>query len=419
MTAHSRFGGSSASRWLNCPGSVPLADKCPPKPGSVYAEEGTFAHALAEICLLAGETTANRHIGSEVIHPSIDSKKAVTKEMADAVNVYLEAVWDEYDRIAGTELFVEERFVLPLPSANGDEVFGTNDAMTFCPANGKLTVFDYKHGAGVSVSAFENKQLMFYAAGAVASHPEWDVQSIELVIVQPRAFSNAGDGVSRWEMPLFELLDYPAAIDAAVAEAKSDSPSMCAGEWCRWCPAAEICTVREQQFLEAAQLDFAGVAEIGPKAKLPDAESVDPARIGAILDGFDRLSDWVDMIRDRAMSLLNEGKEVPGYKLVEKQARRRWADNEEEIAAYLVTVHGLEDDEVRPRKLVTITEAEKQLKSKLGKDGFSAAKEQLTLGYTIKESSGLTMAPESDRRPAVSPGADYNGVNLDGLFNGE
>ena len=420
-TAHSRFGGSSASRWLNCPGSVALAEQLPPKAGSSYAEEGTFAHALAEMCLGNGDTAADRHLGKTVQHPSLDSEKVVTQEMIDAVNVYLDTVWETVDADPNTMLFVEERFELPVPSADEGEVFGTNDAMTFCHSTGRLTVFDYKHGQGVAVSAFENKQLMFYAAGAVASHPEWDVASIELVIVQPRAFQNAYDGVSRWEMELWQLLDYPAAIEAAVAQAKSDAPTMQAGDHCRWCPAAELCPVREQNFLEAAKLDFATVADVTAKTKLPQVEEMDPARMSAILEGFDHLAAWVDTIRDRVNSVLMEGGEVPGWKVVAKQARRRWVDNEEEIAGYLTMVHGLDDDAVRPRKLVTITEAEKQLKAALSKDDFATAKEGLTLGYTLKEPSGLTIAPESDRRPAVAPNsAEFGTVNLSGLFdNGE
>ena len=45
VLAHSSIvGGSTASRVINCPGSVALVAKMPPKPSSKYADEGTLLH---------------------------------------------------------------------------------------------------------------------------------------------------------------------------------------------------------------------------------------------------------------------------------------------------------------------------------------------------------------------------------------
>ena len=419
MMQHSRFGGSTASRWLNCPGSVGLSATMP-NVSSVYAEEGSFAHALAEQCLKGGDRVADGYIGTQVSLAAGDSgsNKIVDAPMAQAVQVYLDAVWEAFDEDPRAELYVEERFELPVPTAEPGEVYGSNDACIF--ASGKLTVVDYKHGMGVPVSAYENRQLMFYATGAVACHPDWDVQSIELVIVQPRAVgSDDNGGVKRWEMPLWQLLDYPAEIAAAIAEAKSDAPGFHAGEHCRWCPASTICTVREQNFLAAAKLDFASVAEITASTRLPVVDALELTRMAAILESADHLAAWVSSIRDRVEGLLLAGQPVPGWKVVEKQSRRRWVDNEEEIAAYLVMFYGLSDDDVRPRKLVTITETEKKLKSALDKSVFAAAKAELAAKYMLKESSGLTIAHEGDKRPAVVPAeAEFGSVNLSGLFDG-
>ena len=37
-------GGSTAERVINCPGSVKLVAKMPPKPSSTFADEGTLLH---------------------------------------------------------------------------------------------------------------------------------------------------------------------------------------------------------------------------------------------------------------------------------------------------------------------------------------------------------------------------------------
>ena len=417
MTTHSRSGGSKAAQWLNCPGSVPLSDQAPPGTTSRYAEEGSFAHALAEKALLDGEASAKRYLNTAVelcVSKGI-SKKLVNEEMIAAVDVYLDAVWSEYAE--GDEIYVEEKFVLDIKSAEPGEVFGSNDCTIYSPRTGKLTIFDYKHGQGVGVSAYENKQLMFYAAGAYASHPEWNVKSIELVIVQPRGPFD--DKVSRWEMPMFELIDYPALITRAVADSKLEEPTFSAGEHCRWCPASEICTVREKSFLDAALLDFDGIAEIEATTPLPAAATVDVARLAAILEGFDHLSAWVDTIRDRVNTMMLAGEKVPGFKVVDKVGRRKW-DDDKDPASYLTIMYGLAKHEVCPPKLVTITEAEKLLKAKLDKEAFKAAKEDLTVNYMTKESSGYAVVLDSDRRPAVVPVAqEFGSVNVDSLFGGE
>lgn len=81
---HSRFGGSSASRWMACPGSVVLCDQMPKQETSVWAAEGTLAHALAEHCLTNGERTTEQFVG-------------MTLETRNAVQVYLDAAYEETD----------------------------------------------------------------------------------------------------------------------------------------------------------------------------------------------------------------------------------------------------------------------------------------------------------------------------------
>ena len=59
--SHSHIvGGSTAKRVINCPGSVALCQKVPPKPSSKYADEGTLLHnVMAEIL---GSDKELRHV---------------------------------------------------------------------------------------------------------------------------------------------------------------------------------------------------------------------------------------------------------------------------------------------------------------------------------------------------------------------
>ena len=282
--AHSKFGGSIASRYLNCAGSVALCDTVPKPPSSKYAAEGTAAHALAEYCLLNGEREADLHVDEAFPHgPEFEMQRfVVTPEMAAAVQVYLDCVYAELDAAPDAELYVEQKFVFDLSNAEPGEVYGANDALVYTPSTGRLLVYDYKHGAGVSVSVENSAQLKFYAAGAALSKPDWPVSHVELVIVQPRsrdAEDNNG-GVKRWIMDPLELIEFPAEIDAAVAAAKAPNPPLKPGSWCRWCPAAAVCPARERDAIQAATLDYAGIGDLSPKM-LPEPPTLDVARIGA------------------------------------------------------------------------------------------------------------------------------------------
>ena len=51
MAAHAILGASSSKRWMMCPGSVKQSSSVPNGPSSKYAEQGTAAHTLGEMCL--------------------------------------------------------------------------------------------------------------------------------------------------------------------------------------------------------------------------------------------------------------------------------------------------------------------------------------------------------------------------------
>ena len=80
-TQHALLSASGAHRWLHCTGS-PLLEKDFPDSTSVYAQEGTLAHELCELKLMAytGEITKrkltsmkNKLMKSELWQPEMDS----------------------------------------------------------------------------------------------------------------------------------------------------------------------------------------------------------------------------------------------------------------------------------------------------------------------------------------------------------
>lgn len=402
---HAVFGGSSASRWLKCPGSTALIASVPAKPSSGYADEGTVAHELAARCLKDDQHPR------DFVGQTFDGLPpiAVSDEMCAAVLVYLEAVTHELARSKTAELYVEHGFILDIDGAAG-EVFGTNDAMVYHPDTGRLVVFDYKHGVGVSVSAEDNDQLKFYAAGAVFSNPTWKLSEVHLVIVQPRArdMEEAG-AVKWWTMETLDLMEFQGQCAEAIAEAKAPMPKLQTGPWCKWCDAAAVCPAREADALKAATLDFADMTEVTAGA-LPDPRDFDATRLAQVLKGLQIVSAWQAQVQEYVEAIMLSGTPVPGFKVVEKIGRAKWVAADEDVASFAGLMFGVEEDAIRPRKLTTIGDAEKLLKQ------AGATKDQIDdfkMQFTLKESSGLTIAPESDRRHAVNAAQrDFGDVKI-------
>ena len=403
MGDHSLVGGSGAYRWMNCPGSVRLIASLPPKPSSEAADEGTAAHALAAYCLKEGERFASHFIGG-----TPDGRVGApvfTIAMCEAVQVYLDAVWEEMDTDPDAYLYVEENFELPL--GDPGEAFGTVDALVWHPKTGRLRVFDYKHGVGTLVDAEDNDQAQYYAAGAIANHTAWDVKEIEVTIVQPRSWQD-GEKVRNWIVHPVDLgLWVEEARDALTATKRADAPFK-VGPWCEktFCDAIAFCPMMKQTAEEVAGVSFEKLtADV-----LPLATELTIAQLEEIVLKASILATWARKAEEHLESLLMQGHQGVAFKVVEKLGRRKYVENDEEIVEFIDMVFGIPPDVATRTQLQTLTEMKKILKQ------HGATKEQIDdfeLRFTVKESSGLTMAPASDRRPAVTPNAaDFGSVNL-------
>lgn len=373
--AHSAIGASSAYRWWNCPGSVRLCDGIEDK-ASEYAEEGTRAHEFAEYCLTTGVKDASGPDAREHVH--------WTPEIAEAVQEYLDLIWPKVGK--GSELEVERRFHL---TDIDEDAYGTNDAMIYHPKKRLLEIFDYKHGAGVSVDAEDNKQLLYYALGAALAKDNLPIEQITMWIVQPRC--NHPDGpVRSWTISAEDLMDWAGDLKQAVARTKEPDAPLVAGAQCRWCPAAPICPANQEFAIQGAKLDFTDPAEL-PENELSD-----------LLDRISHIEAWIRSVREYAYARAMAGDPPRGYKLVQKRPSRKWAD--EKGAIKYIRRLGLLEEDYYEKKLKSVAQIEKQL----DRDD----REPLA-DFVVKESSGLTLAPDTDRRPAVTPNATDDFVETD------
>ena len=327
-SGHALLAPSAAHRWLECPASVPFSLQFPDGETSVYAEEGTLAHAAAE-CILRDDKAGLDSVKRKILAGGFDP------EIPEKVRKYTDYVTALRDSVHG-ELFVEQR--LALTAITGEEgAKGTSDAVILAP--GELYVVDLKYGQGDKIDAPENPQLLIYAAAAYQAFSFADIERVTVAIVQPRL-----DHVSEWTLDLSDLLaraDDVRKKAAAVLAMKDASPE--AWEYhpglktCKYCKARSSCRA-----LAAACLSAAGV-EILEKSKTPRLVA---AEIGKILEALPMIEKWGDTMRETAIAELTAGRDVPGWKLVAGRAGpRKWADekaSEYSIASYTQTKSAIE-----------------------------------------------------------------------------
>jgi hypothetical protein len=344
-----------------------------PNKSSEYAIEGTTAHALAELALKK-ERDADFWVGLEI------EGWEVTEEMAEAVQVYVDHIKNVLQE--GDDLRLEQRVTLerlgpPRP------MFGTCDCLIYRRSEKKLFVYDYKHGAGVPVDVEGNKQLRYYALGALLSlDKDEPCETIVAGIIQPRA--NHPDGPVREDtFGAGDLLDFASELIEGVEKTLEPGAPLNPGSHCRFCSAAAVCPARRDQAFELAQVEF---GEIVPDIIDPRTMSIET--VANLLSKADQIEDWIRSLRSHVLSELEAGNHVPGFKLVNKRASRVWNDQAKLIE--WAESRGIHEDELFDKKVKSPAQLEKVV-----------GKKNLPTEFVSSVSSGVTLARADDKRPAA------------------
>jgi hypothetical protein len=388
--SHAILGASSASRWINCPGSVNAAAAMPSRDEektSLYADEGTAAHNLAEHCLTARELPENL-IGATVRGKI--QEWPITEEMAEAVHLYIDEVDYHVSRFGGpSKVHVDiERSVKPLPDR--DDLWGTADVMIYEPF-GELVVLDFKYGRGIVVEVEWNDQMMFYGLGALQEIGVQDVSTVTIVVVQPRAPHPDGP-VRRWTVGTDVLLEFADNLSAAADLTADPEAPLRAGDHCRFCPAAVPCPEMNRLRLQTAATDFDNLpAEIEqPAAHVRLPNPADPEELAKAMKIIPLLEYWSKEVHGYVHAELERGVEIPGWKLVRGRANRAWRDSAD-VERRLKNKTGVRVDKIYKRTLQTPAQIEKVV----GKDWVAR--------HSHKPEGKLTVAPANDSRPAEKP----------------
>lgn len=356
----------------------------PQKGSSKWADHGTMKHTVLEQCLMsARQIDAATFIGEEFKFAT--ETFTFSEEDAACVQIaidYARKRFEDAKRDAGgadnCQSWCEQKVKV------ADECWGTLDIGVYAGEEW-LEVIDYKGGSGIPVEAVGNKQAGPYIVGLLKLlHNRPAPKKIIFTIVQPSCFHKDGP-IRSWEISLLDALDIEADIEDELEATRDPKAKPNPGPWCRWCSATVICPAMKDVANEAAKTDFAP-----PTAG--DA-GVDMDALAAQLQTVEVLEAYIKSVREFAYETAQRGHKIPGFKLVQKRAIRKWRDDAEVMdwgEAMGVEVYG-------DRPLLSPAQVEKRLPGKL-----KAAVDKMT----VKQSSGLTLVSEDDKRPEASVTAE-------------
>lgn len=380
---HAILSASSAKRWLTCTPSALLEcaekqDEC-----SVYAEEGTAAHAWAEneLSFYFKKIDADKFLKNK-LELTKQYERYINKEFEEYVMTYVEFVKDLYKGYEKVNQHPHIYFEMRVNFSNVvPQGFGTSD--TVIVTDDTIHIVDLKFGVGVPVSAVDNPQLRLYAFGVLNMFPgktEW----VRMSIVQPRLDNDDTETLTKKELLKYMFDTVSPKAEMAIKGIGKFNPTEDA---CRWCKLKGKCKARADLQLKEAQKEF----EIYDEPILAQELSVE--QISEILTIAPKFIDWFKDVQAYALGQLMQGVEIPGYKLVEGRSTRIITDPDK-VKEILLKVGFTEDDIMKPREMLGIS----KLEALCGKKIFA----ELFKDYLIKPQGKLTLAADEDRRPAVS-----------------
>jgi hypothetical protein len=392
-------GGSSAARLVNCPGANALLARLPAVADrdSAYSTEGSALHEAIEQ-LIAGELTLDelRRDPPTIITVNDAGVEMTAELIRDALEPAF-AFWENFLlSIDHWELETEVTFH-GIPGA-----FGTADVLARNEVANETHLLDWKFGAGVAVRAvyddpddadFEivNEQLMFYATAARHTRPELFPPGcrVVLTIVQPRA---QGETRSMATVSLDDLDAFAGELRAAVKRSgQADAPTK-PGHWCRFEPCRTICPHHTGPLFD---LDALGRAA-APAKTIP--AKADPGYLDTLRDILAVAPTIEAVIREargQAHLLLSDGGSLDGWKLVQKRGQRQWMVDPDALAKAMRKL------KVRKAQLYDL-----KLKSPAGVEKVLPKGVKLPPDLAAMHSSGTTIAPVDDKRPAVAATPD-------------
>jgi hypothetical protein len=286
---------SAASTWINCP-AAHLLRACFPQESGAAANGGTEAHKYAAALLTGNGGTVGQ----------------MSREIAEAADWYVRLVRADIatQQIPIVEKQVECATIHPT-------LAGTVDACYFDSRG--LHVYDLKTGKA-PVSAFENWQLITYAAGLAEyySLQNKPTTPVEFIIAQRWSYSAHDYRGDRWTTTIGALAPYWQRLRDAAHAALGDNPRTQTGEHCRYCEGRHACEAARNAALCAVDMSGSPVP----------VDTDDPAVLGyelTVLDAAERvIRNRRTGLEAQAQAMIGRGQHVPGWAMSPTRGSTVW-----------------------------------------------------------------------------------------------
>ena len=411
MTGHAKLSPSKRSRWALCPGSIREEAKYPDEGSGPAAIDGTHSHTLLEYCVnervkahsLVGELFTD-HDGS--FHVDADRAARVQTALDYIDNRAVEM------GLFGVKIISEQK-VDPEHLLGRDDLLGTVDVQII--GGTTIELIDYKDGMGI-VSAKGNLQLEQYAYGVLAGYKLpvngiYPFSTVRMTIIQPKLVMRGMNAISSHDVSVADLLENMGTIvKQAAATDQPDAPLVPGDSQCKFCRAKGSCAALASNVMKEVGIRFQPVGsntlDIAQQSADREPSTMDDAQIAQIMEAAPLMRQLLEGVEKEALRRLKAGQSIAGLKLVNGRGSRTWSLTEEEIATRLIKM-GVPKGNVYETKLVSPAKAEKLTweKTKAGeKVKMQLSDRQLktmNTEYVTKLAGALTVAHESDERPAV------------------
>ena len=355
MTELYTLSPSTASRWMNCPGSQHICAQLPPLKTTDAAQEGTLAHTAAAWAMYR---TLSDCLGVEPDGdvPPEPEAALLTEEMMNGAQTYADSVLCKLGELGIDDgaLYYGIEHKVSFES-QGVSIRGRLDFFAY--GAGTLVIVDYKFG-GTPVPVKDNPQLLAYAVcmtSQIYNKLRVPVEKLVIGIVQPRSeITDFGEHGAMW-YTYRDAERGPIMVDilegAGVACKADDKTPRATGEHCRYCPARSVCRAAVGERLLLACI-AAGEAEMRSDAT--------DEQIGAWLTALKKVDEMREDLTRIAKARMSAGNDIPGWRLQTRRTRQ-WREEYRGIehAAELAVALGLTEDDVVLKSLITPAAASK------------------------------------------------------------
>jgi len=407
VSAHAQLSPSKRSRWALCPGSIREEAKYPEQDSGPAAVDGTHSHTLLEYCIQNNQfIDPMTQIGAKF--EDHEGEFVVHQDRAERVKVAVDYIMQS----SGFGIFnvVSESKVDPAFLLGRNDLSGTVDVQII--GGYTLELIDYKDGMGI-VSSEGNMQIEQYAYGVLAGYKlpvnsAYPFEYVKMTIIQPKLALRGMPAITSHIVAVRDLLaNMGTIITQAAATDAPDAPLVPGESQCKFCRAKGSCAALASNVMKEVGIMFQPVVtqtlDVAQQSADKDPSTMDDAQIAQIMEAAPLMRQLLEGVEKEALRRLEAGGTIPGLKLVNGRGSRAWALPEAEMAEKLIKM-GIPKSAVYETKLVTPAKAEKLTWEK--RDGTKVTLTERQLNrmeqeYVSKLAGKLTVAPESDGRPAV------------------